>query len=82
MMCAWVLIKESPKCSRAYVPVMEGAVCTAVAAPNGAQAKGLARLRRARWKHGLYSAEVRAAQKLVRDLLRQSRELLDRMEGA
>jgi hypothetical protein len=45
-------------------------------------AEGLARSRRARWKHGLYSAEARAEQKLVRDLLRQSREVLDRMEGA
>ena len=45
-------------------------------------AEGLARSRRARWKHGLYSAEARAQQKLVLDLLRQSREVLDRMEGA
>ena len=44
-------------------------------------AEGLARSRRARWKHGLYSAEARSKQKLVRDLLRQSREVLDRMEG-
>src|SRR5579864_2815028 len=39
-------------------------------------AEGLARSRRARWKHGLYSAEARAQQKLARELLQQSRELL------
>jgi hypothetical protein len=32
-------------------------------------------------KHGLYSAEVRAAQKLAPELLQQSRELLDRMQA-
>jgi hypothetical protein len=41
---------------------------------------GLARSRRARWKHGLYSVETRAEQKLVRELLQQSRELLNRMQ--
>lgn len=45
-------------------------------------AEGLARSRRARWKHGLYSAEVRAEQKEVREILQQSRELLDRMQSA
>ena len=44
-------------------------------------AEGLARSRRARWKHGLYSAEARAKQKLVRGLLQQSRELLNRMRA-
>ena len=43
-------------------------------------AKGLARSRRARWKHGLYSAEARAEQKRARELLTQSRELLKRMQ--
>ena len=37
--------------------------------------------RRARWKHGLYSAEVRAEQKRVRELLTQSRELLKQMQA-
>jgi hypothetical protein len=32
-------------------------------------------------KRGPYSAEERAAQELVRDLLRQSRELLNRMQA-
>jgi len=40
-------------------------------------AEGLARSRRARWKHGLYSAEAQAEQKLTRELLQQSRELLN-----
>jgi hypothetical protein len=31
-------------------------------------------------KHGLYSTEARAEQKLVRELLQQSRELLNRMQ--
>jgi hypothetical protein len=37
--------------------------------------------RRARWKHGLYSAEVLAEQKHVRELLAQSRELLKQMQA-
>ena len=41
--------------------------------------EGLARSRRSRWKHGLYSAERRAEQKRVRELLRQSRELLKQL---
>jgi hypothetical protein len=44
-------------------------------------AEGLARSRRARWKHGLYSAEALAEQKRVRELLSQSRELLKRMQA-
>jgi hypothetical protein len=40
-------------------------------------AEGLARSRRARWKHGFYSAEALAEQKRVRDLLTHSRELLE-----
>jgi hypothetical protein len=43
-------------------------------------AEGLARSRRARWKQGLYSAEARAEQKRVRDLLTRSRELLKQMQ--
>ena len=41
--------------------------------------EGLARSRRSRWKHGLYSSEGRAEQKRVRELLRQSRELLKQL---
>jgi hypothetical protein len=44
-------------------------------------AEGLARSRRARWKHGLYSAEALAERKRVRELLTQSWELLKQMEG-
>jgi hypothetical protein len=36
---------------------------------------------RARWKHGLYSAEALAEQKRVRDLLAQSREFLKQMQA-
>jgi hypothetical protein len=43
-------------------------------------AEGLARSRRSRWKHGLYSAEALAERKRVRELLTQSRELLKQME--
>jgi D-arabinose 1-dehydrogenase-like Zn-dependent alcohol dehydrogenase len=42
---------------------------------------GLARSRRARWKHGQYSAAVLAEQKRVRELLAQSRELLKQMQA-
>jgi hypothetical protein len=44
-------------------------------------AEGLARSRRARWKHGLYSAEALAQQKWVRELLIRSRELLKQMRA-
>jgi hypothetical protein len=44
-------------------------------------AEGLARSRRARWKHGLYSAQAQAEQKRVRELLAQSRELLKQMQA-
>jgi hypothetical protein len=44
-------------------------------------AEGLERSRRARWKHGLYSAETLAEQKRVRELLAQSRELLKQMQA-
>ena len=37
--------------------------------------------RRARWKHGLYSAAALAEQKRVRELLAQSRELLKQMQA-
>jgi len=36
-------------------------------------------VRRAPWKHGLYSAEAVAEQKRTRELLSQSRELLKQM---
>jgi hypothetical protein len=44
-------------------------------------AEGLARSWRARWKHGLYSAEALAQQKWVRELLIRSRELLKQMRA-
>jgi hypothetical protein len=43
--------------------------------------EGLARSQRARWKHGLYSADSLAEQKRVRELLSQSRELLKQMQA-
>jgi hypothetical protein len=43
-------------------------------------AEGRPRSRRLRWKHGLYSAEVLAERKRVRELLTQSPELLKQME--
>ena len=36
---------------------------------------------RARWKHGLYSAEALAEQKRVRELLSRSRGLLKQMQA-
>ena len=44
-------------------------------------AEGLARSRRARWKHGLYSAETLAEQERMRELLSQSRELLKQIQA-
>ena len=45
-------------------------------------AEGLARSRRSRWKHGLYSAEAQAEHKRARELLSQSRELLKQIQGS
>jgi hypothetical protein len=53
MIRARVLMNESSKHPRAYVQVMEGAVCTAGQHRTAARPKGLARSR-ARWKHGLF----------------------------
>ena len=44
-------------------------------------AEGLARSRRSRWKHGLYSAEARAERKGAGELLQQSRELTKQMQA-
>jgi hypothetical protein len=44
-------------------------------------AEGLARSRRARWKHGLYSAQVLAEQKRLRELLSETRALLKQMKA-
>jgi hypothetical protein len=41
--------------------------------------EGLARSRRGNWKHGLYSAETKAAIELYRQLLRESKGLLQRV---
>ena len=38
--------------------------------------EGLERSRRAKWKHGLYSAEAKAEQRLLRDFLRDTLRLL------
>jgi hypothetical protein len=46
----------------------------------GQWAWGLARSRRERWKHGLYSAATRAEQKRARELLIQSREFLKQIQ--
>ena len=43
--------------------------------------EGLARSRRARWKHGRYSAEALAEQKRARELVTQSREFLKQMQA-
>jgi hypothetical protein len=40
---------------------------------------GLARSKRARWKHGLYSAVTVAERRRARELLRESLELLKRL---
>jgi hypothetical protein len=62
--------------------------CRAPAMPNGRcrmhggastgprTPEGLARSRKANWKHGLYSAEAKAERRLVRQLLEDGRDLL------
>ena len=41
--------------------------------------EGLENSRRARWKHGQYSAPARAERKRIRELLRQTRELMKQL---
>jgi hypothetical protein len=41
--------------------------------------EGLARSRRARWKHGLYSAEAKVDQRLFRQVLQHVGGLLERL---
>jgi hypothetical protein len=53
--------------------LVEDAVCSGGASTGPRTAEVLALSRRARWKHGHYSAEARAEQKRVRELLTQSR---------
>jgi len=43
---------------------------------------GLARSRRARWKHGIYSAEIRALLRAARLRLRRTRSLRARLAGS
>jgi hypothetical protein len=81
---------SAPRCG---AKTRRSKACQAPAMPNGRcrmhggastgprTAEGLARSRRARWKHGLYSAQTRAMQKISRDLLRQSRDLLNDLEA-
>src|SRR6185369_4651469 len=81
---------SAPRCG---AKTRRGTACQSPAMANGRcrmhggastgprTAEGLARSRRSRWKHGLYSAEALAKQKRVRDLLIQSRELLKQMQA-
>lgn len=42
--------------------------------------EGLERSRKANWKHGLYSAESIAARRYIRQLFRESREMIEHVE--
>src|ERR1022692_120736 len=78
----------APRCG---AKTRRGTACQAPAMSNGRcrmhggastgprTQEGLARSRRSRWKHGLYSSEARAEQKRIRELIRKSRELLKRL---
>ena len=59
---------------------MEGAVCTAAPVRVRAPPKGWRGRGGRVGNNGLYSAEARAEQKRVRELLIQSRELLKQMQ--
>jgi len=94
---AWLKNGNSPGNSnsapRCGAKTRRSTVCQAPAMANGRcrmrggsstgprTAKRLARSRRARWKHGRYSAEARAEQNRVRDLLTESRKLLTQMRA-
>jgi hypothetical protein len=80
---------SAPRCG---AKTRRGTACQSPAMANGRcrmhggastgprTAEGLARSRRARWKHGLYSAEALAEHKRARELLTQSRELLKQLQ--
>ena len=72
-----------PSCIGVSVPGDSNGRCRMHNGPSTGPrtAEGLERSRRARWKHGLYSAEAVAEQKRVRELLAQSRELLKQMQA-
>jgi len=44
--------------------------------------EGLERIRQANWKHGHYSAEAISGRRLLRQLLRGSRETIQRIKAA
>src|SRR5271155_1969404 len=81
-------LNSAPRCG---AKTRQGTACKAPAMRNGRcrmhggastgprTPEGLAKSRRSRWKHGLYSSEARAEQKRVRELIRQSRDLLKRL---
>jgi hypothetical protein len=60
---------------------MKDVGCTGGASTGTRTAEGRERSKRARWKHGLYSAAALAEQKRVRELLAQSRELLKQRQA-
>src|SRR5271170_3116341 len=82
---------DPSKAARCEALTRSGAPCRSPAMSNGRcrmhggastgprTPEGLQRSRRSRWKHGLYSSEARAEQKRVRELIRQSRDLLKRL---
>ena len=79
-------VEAAPRC---HARRRDGAGCQAPSMPNGRcrmhggmstgprSPEGLARARRARWRHGHYSAEARAERREVRAAIRLLRELLD-----
>jgi hypothetical protein len=79
---------NAPRCG---AKTRRGTLCKAPAMTNGRcrlhggkstgprTLEGLERSRKANYKHGLYSAEIIAERRFIRRLLRDSRELIDRM---
>ena len=57
-----------------------GAGCTGGKSTGPRTPEGLERSRKANFKHGLYSAELLEKRKFIRQLLRNSREILGQVE--
>jgi len=80
---------NAPRCG---ARTRKGQVCRAPAMANGRcrmhggtstgprTTEGLARSRRARWKHGFYSAAAKAEAHTLRGILRDARDLLRQVE--
>ena len=95
--CGWLKNGNPPgdfsKAPRCGAKTRKGTPCKAPAMPNGRcrmhggkstgprTPEGLARSRKANWKHGFYSAEMVEERRFIRSMLRESREFMERIDN-